>query len=397
MKLVLTVMVRDEADIIEAMIEHHLSQGVDLIIATDNGSVDGTREILESYRDTGRLILHHDPVHMKQQYSTVTTMAREAYTDHGADWVINADADEFWLPVNSAVTLHEAFSHIPQALQAFLVPVTDMTGLAASSGSQLGRLNLRDGRSDEELIATGLLAHSTPDAAHIGSATVEVAQGNHFVSLRSCGDPDPDWAIEVLHLPWRSWEQYRRKVDNAGRAYEASSNLSPSPNHHGMRDYRRLKEGVLLPFYLLRHPTQIEIDIGVEDGTYVVENRLSTLESRSVPDVMFEPSSENRNRQMGAAIASSEARQRTLEMQIEKLEASAAETASTAIEDARSRAALERRIVDCNTQILVLEDTQAELEEFAALLRARHVVRLADEVSGLKSRINNVISRIVKS
>jgi hypothetical protein len=34
MRFVVTVMVRDEVDVIAAMVEHHLAQGVDMIIAT---------------------------------------------------------------------------------------------------------------------------------------------------------------------------------------------------------------------------------------------------------------------------------------------------------------------------------------------------------------------------
>ena len=37
MMLVLTLLCRDEADILESMLRFHLAQGVDRIIATDNG------------------------------------------------------------------------------------------------------------------------------------------------------------------------------------------------------------------------------------------------------------------------------------------------------------------------------------------------------------------------
>ena len=52
-RFVVTLMVRDEVDIIAAFVEHHLAQGADLIIVTDNGSVDGTTEVLQRYADLG--------------------------------------------------------------------------------------------------------------------------------------------------------------------------------------------------------------------------------------------------------------------------------------------------------------------------------------------------------
>ena len=49
MKLVMTLLVRDEADIVDAQIAFHLDAGVDFVVATDNRSEDGTTAILERY------------------------------------------------------------------------------------------------------------------------------------------------------------------------------------------------------------------------------------------------------------------------------------------------------------------------------------------------------------
>ena len=56
MKLVMTLMVRNEADIIDSQIAFHLAAGVDFVIAMDHGSTDETTEILERYERSG--VLH---------------------------------------------------------------------------------------------------------------------------------------------------------------------------------------------------------------------------------------------------------------------------------------------------------------------------------------------------
>ena len=53
----MTLLARNEADIVDAQIAFHLHAGVDFVVATDNGSGDGTLEILERYARGGVLRL----------------------------------------------------------------------------------------------------------------------------------------------------------------------------------------------------------------------------------------------------------------------------------------------------------------------------------------------------
>ena len=271
MKFVVTVMVRDEVDIVALMVEHHLAQGADLIIATDNGSVDGTAEVLQRYADLGVLELHHDPVFRKQQFAVVTKMARRAFTEHGADWVINADADEFWVPRDRSLTLRAALEATPTSLATFTVPVTNLVGPPAIRGSGVDRSLWRDVRSLDQLQAVGIFAQPTPDSIHRGDPAIVVSQGNHFVSLASNGEPDDRYSLEVLHLPWRSWLQYERRVLNTGRSYEANPDLRPSKNHHVMADYRRHLAGRLQYAFLLRLPLEKDLVGGDADDGFVYD------------------------------------------------------------------------------------------------------------------------------
>ena len=316
MKIAMTMMVRDEVDIIAPMIEHHLRQGVDVIIATDNGSVDGTTEILEKYAARGHVVLRHDPVHRKQQGVVVTQMARDAASIYGADWVLNADADEFWMPKDPALTLRDVFVNLNKGIQSFLVEVVDMTGPPALAGTGLQRLLYRDLRSTKELNAVGLHSHSTPNAVHVGDPSVTVVQGNHLVSLASLGTPPPELAIEVLHFPWRSWAQFSRKVDNSGRAYLNASGLTPSPNHHGMRDFHRLQDGTLFASYLFRHPTSEDLAEGIASGSYVEERRIADTTTSPAPDVPVDQEKSAREWAFGKVISGLEYRVRTLETEL---------------------------------------------------------------------------------
>jgi len=95
-KLIMTLLVRNEEDIVDETIKFHLNSGVDFIIATNNNSNDGTRDILLKYQALGKLELIDEYANNFNQVKWVDRMIKIAINKYKADWIINVDADEFW-------------------------------------------------------------------------------------------------------------------------------------------------------------------------------------------------------------------------------------------------------------------------------------------------------------
>jgi len=94
-KITMTLLVRNEQDIIAENIRFHHALGVDSFIVMDNLSTDATPDIIKELSreiDIDYLRQSQDDYN---QWQWVTELARAAAVDHKADWVINNDADEF--------------------------------------------------------------------------------------------------------------------------------------------------------------------------------------------------------------------------------------------------------------------------------------------------------------
>jgi hypothetical protein len=204
-KVVLTLLVRDESDIVDDYLRYHLEHGIDFVVATDNSSVDGTTEILESYARTGALHLIREPGDNFKQSEWVTRMARLAATDFGADWVINGDADEFWWARDGP--LKEVLAAVPRrfglvgGLWRHFVPRPE-------SGELFWERMVVRGRT-----ASSAAPYWPPwlKVVHRAHPGILVPQGNHDAHAPGLV-PVRTWLpLEILHFPLRSSEQIARK------------------------------------------------------------------------------------------------------------------------------------------------------------------------------------------
>lgn len=96
-RLSMNLLVKNEADIIEDNIRFHATQGVDCFVIMDNGSTDGTKEIVEKLKGEYEIHLIDRPVKDYQQSNWKSEMAFVSRKLLKADWSIANDADEFWI------------------------------------------------------------------------------------------------------------------------------------------------------------------------------------------------------------------------------------------------------------------------------------------------------------
>lgn len=230
-KLFGLMMVRNEADIIQLNILHHLAAGVDCFLVVDNGSTDGTDRILD--RLSRRLPLvwtrYEGPYY---QWDITTQLAREAYL-RGADWVVAIDADEFWWsPENDLKAVPATTS--ADALQVTLVNFIQRRDRVANSPENLlsmtrrapnpvGPIDVMRRRVEARDNSYVEMEHPAKWMAR-ASAQLEIGLGNH--SLNGVGGEllHTD-EIVCLHAPLRSKQSLENLADAGRRASEAGIRL----------------------------------------------------------------------------------------------------------------------------------------------------------------------------
>lgn len=226
MSVCAVLLVKDEADVIEPVLRH-LREQVDYVLVSDNGSTDGTKDILRDFcfeAPLAWLDVYDDEDPAYYQSRKTTSLAMRAL-ERGHTWVVPCDADEVWHVNDTERTLSEflaglapdiqivtaqLFHHIPSALDLPATP--PHTGAIRGEEYEPNPARRIGYRKREHAGLPKVACRLRPDLV--------IHAGNHGAStdgtaLRSGG-------LSVRHFSWRSREQYLRKIRNGERAYAAT-------------------------------------------------------------------------------------------------------------------------------------------------------------------------------
>jgi len=228
--------VRNEADIVELSVRHHLAQGVDLLLICDDDSSDGTGNLLRQIGySNSRVRWTANKTNGFYQADALNALVDDARR-LGASWILAFDADEFWYSRDGLANAVGQAPHEPLALEVEVMNFTsprDQIRLEAAAATR-ARYRVRQpiGAASEarELVEAGSISYIEmryPQKFIFSAKSgLAVTAGAHDVigEVRK----RPQTSILCLHVPLRAKEVLRSKIDHARRL-----KVADFPEDHG--------------------------------------------------------------------------------------------------------------------------------------------------------------------
>ena len=231
--ITMLLLVRDELDIIQQNINFHLQFGIEHFVVTDNGSTDGTRDILADFqrRLGNSIVIIDDPEPAYNQALRVNRMIQVAKKKFQPRWIISADADEFWHPASGRYDTE--LDGQKNILNCFWHNFLPRPNVPWQEFTDIGEMPGYHGRMSKALcLSRGL---------------VGMYVGNH--ESRSIPRlPSRSENIRVYHYPVRRYEQFERKVIQGHRAALKSS-FQEGAAWHWREYYQAWEKGQLPQVY----------------------------------------------------------------------------------------------------------------------------------------------------
>lgn len=238
-RLIMTLLVKNEEDMLEENLIFHKAMGVDGFIITDNNSSDRTPEIIRKYKEKGWIV---EAIEEKatdyQQKKWVDRMIWKAKSVYKADWVINADADEIWYAPSGDLKT-ELVSSRANVLTCEMKCVYPEEGKPFWQWGQT--VEVVNDLERYNLSRYSLFARQNKKVIHRTAGYIQISMGNHKVTMFPKKVAKSN--IRIYHYNIRGKKPFLEKMINGGKQ------LEQNPKKHGGRHwryyYQLYKEGLL--------------------------------------------------------------------------------------------------------------------------------------------------------
>ncbi len=278
LKLAMTLLVKDEENLIEQNIRFHRAMGVDVFIVTLHNSTDNTLDIINKLKAEGLpivTVIANEKGYL--QAKRVDKMIKTAKKVYKADWVINADADEFYYSkdlnlkksiakydIANVIRLESTFS-FPAGNGNRLLSPYFITNSIPDFWYKLYPNLPKDGRY------TGV--NSCPKVIHKTKSYIRIHVGNHDVSMRF-KKILPASDIILFHFSDGNYNDYEAKVKRYMNTFIQADGVAGGHVKFMIDLYNK---GKLKEFYDKQFSSEILeklLDIGCVTKNYLLINYL---------------------------------------------------------------------------------------------------------------------------
>lgn len=238
-RLIMTLLVKDEEDMLEENLLFHKAMGVDGFVITDNNSTDRTPEIIRKYQAMGWIkeVIEEKATDYEQK-KWVDRMIWKAKTAYKADWVINADADELWYSPSGNLKTELAATHA----NVLNCEVRSVYPEEEKNFWQWDKMvEAVENPETYNLSTYSLFERQNKKVLHRTAGYLQISMGNHKVTMFPKLSANSD--IRIYHYNVRGKQAFMKKMVNGGKQLEQHK------GRHGGRHwryfYRLYKEGML--------------------------------------------------------------------------------------------------------------------------------------------------------